>query len=106
MEPGGRRLRGRRDPVPLHPGAGPGKSTGRAGGLGENERVSKRKSEIDEGLIDEMDGIPPAATTAAAEEAFCAMVRQRARREEIEALSTMRGMDLDDHETMAAAWRE
>lgn len=34
------------------------------------------------------------------------MVRQRARREEIEALSAMREVGLDDAETMAGAWRE
>lgn len=39
------------------------------------------------------------------EEAFREVLRVEARREEIEALSTMRGMDLGDPEIMAGAWR-
>jgi len=39
------------------------------------------------------------------EEAFLEVLRERARREEVEALTTMRGMDLDDDEVMSGAWR-
>jgi len=39
------------------------------------------------------------------EEAFREVLRAQARREEVEALSTMRGMDLADPEVMAGAWR-
>ena len=39
------------------------------------------------------------------EEAFLEVLRERARREEVEALTGMEGMDLDDKEVMAGAWR-
>ncbi|HEX9733450.1 MAG TPA: hypothetical protein VGG06_15880, partial [Thermoanaerobaculia bacterium] len=39
------------------------------------------------------------------EGAFLEVVRERARREEVEALSVMKGMDLADPEVMARAWR-
>ena len=39
------------------------------------------------------------------EEAFLEVLREHARREEVEALSEMRGMDLDYPGVMAAAWR-
>jgi Arc/MetJ family transcription regulator len=39
------------------------------------------------------------------EEAFREIVRERARREEVEALASMEGMDLDDPAVMARAWR-
>ena len=39
------------------------------------------------------------------EKAFLEILRARARREEVEALSTMSGMDLADPEIMAGAWR-
>lgn len=71
--------------------------------------MSSRKTsvEIDEGLLDEVRGILATATIRETiEEAFREVVRQRARREEVEALSTMRGMDLDDPEKMTGAWRE
>lgn len=71
--------------------------------------MSTRKTsvEIDERLLDEVRGILATATIRETiEEAFREVVRQRARQEEIAALSTMRGMDLDDPEKMAGAWRE
>lgn len=71
--------------------------------------MSTRKTsvEIDEGLLDEVRGILATATIRETiEEAFREVVRQRARREEIEALSTMGGMDLADPEVMAGTWRE
>jgi Arc/MetJ family transcription regulator len=37
--------------------------------------------------------------------AFREVVAARARREEVEALSSMRGMDLADAQVMAGAWR-
>lgn len=37
--------------------------------------------------------------------AFREVVAARARREEVEALSSMRGMDLADGQVMAGAWR-
>ena len=39
------------------------------------------------------------------EQAFLEVLRERARRQEVEALSAMEGMDLDDDEVMARAWR-
>ena len=39
------------------------------------------------------------------EKAFVEVLRAKARREEVEALSTMSGMDLADSEVMAGAWR-
>ena len=37
--------------------------------------------------------------------AFLEVLRAKAREEEVAALSTMNGMDLDDNEVMAGAWR-
>jgi len=37
--------------------------------------------------------------------AFLEVLRAKAREEEVAALSTMNGMDLDDDEVMAGAWR-
>lgn len=39
------------------------------------------------------------------EEAFREVVRQKARREEVKALASMSGTDLDKPEIMARAWR-
>ena len=39
------------------------------------------------------------------EEAFNEVLRAEARRQEVEALATMDGMDLADPEVMAGAWR-
>ena len=39
------------------------------------------------------------------EQAFLEVLRGRARRDEVQALSTMRGMQLDDDTVMARAWR-
>lgn len=39
------------------------------------------------------------------ERAFLEVLRAKARREEVEALSTMSGMDLADPEIMSQAWR-
>ena len=40
------------------------------------------------------------------EQAFLEILRIKARQEEIEALSTMSGMDLDDDQIMSKAWRQ
>ena len=40
------------------------------------------------------------------EQAFLEILRARARQEEVEALSTMSGMDLDDDQVMSKAWRQ
>jgi len=71
--------------------------------------MSSRKTsvEIDSELFEEARGILATSTLRETiEEAFREVVRQRARREEIEALATMRGMELDDPEVMAGAWRK
>jgi hypothetical protein len=39
------------------------------------------------------------------EQAFQERLKAEARREEVEALAAMRGMDLADEEVMAGAWR-
>ena len=71
--------------------------------------MSRRKTsvEIDSELFEEARDILATSTLRETiEEAFREVVRQRARREEIEALATMRGMDLDDPAVMAEAWRK
>lgn len=71
--------------------------------------MSTRKTsvEIDEGLLDEVRRLLATATIRETiEEAVREVVRQRARLEEIEALSTLRGSELGDPEVMAGAWRE
>ena len=40
------------------------------------------------------------------EQAFLEILRARARQEEVEALSTMSGMDLNDDQVMSKAWRQ
>jgi Arc/MetJ family transcription regulator len=39
------------------------------------------------------------------EQAFLEVLRTKARRDEVEALAAMRGMDLADPQVMAGAWR-
>lgn len=39
------------------------------------------------------------------EQAFLEVLKAKARAEEVEALSSLRGMDLDDDDVMAGAWR-
>lgn len=66
----------------------------------------KTSVEIDESLLDEVRAILATSTVKETiDGAFREVVRQRARREEIEALSSMRGMDLADPGVMAGAWR-
>lgn len=71
--------------------------------------MSNRKTsvEINEELLEEAREILATSTIRETiEEAFREVVRQRARVEEIEALATMKGMDLHDGEVMGRAWRD
>ena len=68
--------------------------------------VRKTSVEINEELFRAVKEILSTATVKETiEQAFLEILRRRARREELEALSTMDGMDLDDPEIMARAWR-
>jgi Arc/MetJ family transcription regulator len=68
--------------------------------------IRKTSLDIDEELLDKVRGILGTRTLKeTVEEAFREIVRDRARREEVEALASMEGMDLDDPEVMAGAWR-
>lgn len=70
--------------------------------------MSTRKTtvEIDEELFEEVRRILGTETLkATVEGAFLEVVRDAARRKEVEALAAMAGMDLDDPEVMRAAWR-
>lgn len=71
--------------------------------------MSTRKTsvEIDEELLEEVRAALGTATPKeTVEEAFLQVLRERARREEAEALRNMEGMDLDDPDVMRGAWRE
>ena len=62
---------------------------------------------IDERLLKEVQAILETRTLRdTIERAFREILRQRARREEVEALSRMEGLDLDDPEVMRGAWRD
>ena len=66
----------------------------------------KTSIEIDQDLLDQVRGVLGTATLReTVEEAFLEVLRERARRQEVEALAGMRGMDLDDDRVMAGAWR-
>jgi len=70
--------------------------------------VATRKTsvEIDVHLLDEVRRILGTSTMReTVQAAFLEVLRERARREEIDALSRMRGMDLDDAAVMSGAWR-
>ncbi|HEX2253432.1 MAG TPA: type II toxin-antitoxin system VapB family antitoxin [Thermoanaerobaculia bacterium] len=70
--------------------------------------MSSRKTsvEIDEELLGRVRVILSTATIRETiEEAFREVVRQEARRQEVEALRTMSGLDLDDPAVMERAWR-
>ena len=65
----------------------------------------KTTIEIDQELLEKVRGALGTATLKeTVDEAFREVLRERARREEVEALSTMDGMDLDDEDVMAGAW--
>jgi len=70
--------------------------------------MSTRKTtiEIDDELLERVRGALGTTTLKeTVDEAFREVLRERARREEVEALSAMDGMDLDDDDVMAGAWR-
>jgi len=68
--------------------------------------VRKTSVEINEELLKAVKRILATATVKETiEQAFLEVLRARARQEEVEALSTMKGMDLADPEVMARAWR-
>jgi Arc/MetJ family transcription regulator len=70
--------------------------------------MSTRKTsvEINEELLTSVQRILSTATLKdTIEQAFQEILKAEARREEVEALATMRGMDLMDEEVMAGAWR-
>lgn len=70
--------------------------------------MAKRKTslELDEQLYQEVRRVLGTSTLRdTVEGAFLRVLREQARREEVEALSKMHGMDLDDPRVMAAAWR-
>ncbi|CAN5345501.1 hypothetical protein BH24GEM3_BH24GEM3_07600 [soil metagenome] len=75
---------------------------------GNGMRMPTRKTsvEIDEELLEDARRILGTTTLReTVEEAFLRVLQEQARREEVEALRTMRGMDLADPAVMAAAWR-
>jgi Arc/MetJ family transcription regulator len=66
----------------------------------------KTSIEIDESLLNRArNALGTATLRETVEEAFLEVLRERARRDEVAALSSMRGMDLDDEKVMAKAWR-
>ncbi len=68
--------------------------------------IRKTSVEINEELLAAAQRVLATATIRETiEEAFREILRAEARREEVEALSTMRGMDLADPAVMAGAWR-
>jgi Arc/MetJ family transcription regulator len=61
---------------------------------------------IDSSLLNRArDVLRTATPRETVEEALLLVLRARARRDEVEALSGMRGMGLDDDRVMAKAWR-
>jgi Arc/MetJ family transcription regulator len=68
--------------------------------------MRKTSVEIDVKLLAEVQEILQTSTIRdTVEEAFLEVLRSRARREEVEALASMEGIELDDPEVMAGAWR-
>ncbi|MCH7531855.1 MAG: hypothetical protein IIB36_08885 [Gemmatimonadetes bacterium] len=70
--------------------------------------MAKRKTsiEIDVGLLDRVrSALGTSTIKETVEEAFLEVLRERARRDEVDALARMRGMDLDDPQVMTGAWR-
>jgi Arc/MetJ family transcription regulator len=62
---------------------------------------------IDEDLLAAVQDVLETRTVKETiERAFLEILRARARQEEVEALSTLSGMDLDDDEVMSKAWRK
>jgi Arc/MetJ family transcription regulator len=74
----------------------------------EERIMSLRKTsvEINEELLAAVQRVLSTATLKETiDAAFREILRVAARREEVEALSTMRGMDLSDPDVMSRAWR-
>jgi Arc/MetJ family transcription regulator len=68
--------------------------------------VRKTSVGIDEELLTAVQRVLSTATIKdTIEEAFREVLRAEARREEVAALTTMRGMDLADPAVMSGAWR-
>jgi Arc/MetJ family transcription regulator len=68
--------------------------------------VRKTSVEINEELMIAVQRVLSTATLKETiEEAFREVLRAEARREEVEALSTMSGMDLANQDVMSRAWR-
>lgn len=68
--------------------------------------VRKTSVEINEDLLTAVQRVLSTATLKdTIEQAFREVLRAQARREEVEALSTLRGMDLSDEKVMSKAWR-
>ena len=66
----------------------------------------KTSLEIDEDLLDAVKRVLATRTIKeTVDEAFREILRAQARREEVQALMTMDGMDLDKPEVMKGAWR-
>ena len=66
----------------------------------------KTSVEINEELLASVQRVLSTTTIRdTIEEAFREVLRAEARREEVEALRSMRGMDLADPDVMAKAWR-
>lgn len=69
-------------------------------------RIRKTSVEINEELLAAVQRVLSTTTIRdTIEEAFREILRAQARREEVEALSSMSGMDLADPDVMAGAWR-
>jgi Arc/MetJ family transcription regulator len=67
--------------------------------------VRKTSVEINEELLTAVQRVLSTATLKdTIEQAFREVLRSEARREEVEALATMQGMDLADEEVMSGAW--
>jgi Arc/MetJ family transcription regulator len=72
----------------------------------ENMAFRKTSIEVDEGLLNRArEALGTTTIRETVEQAFLEVLRERARRDEVHALTTMRGMDLDDPKVMAKAWR-
>ena len=68
--------------------------------------IRKTSVEINEDLLTAVQRVLSTATLKdTIEQAFREVLRAQARREEVEALSTLRGMDLSDEKVMSKAWR-
>jgi len=69
-------------------------------------RIRKTSVEINEELLASVQRVLSTSTIKdTVEEAFREVLRAEARREEVQALAEMRGMDLAKPEVMARAWR-